>query len=144
MDKTSDEKFYSELDSHQQSVHCSKDLQPPYEFYQTGIGNAENGILSSLFAFLKNRNGGEVVAVIAIIMLSGVAKEFIRNKNNGFDSFAIIGCFVIASMIFALGLLAMLRATKFNNAKNTQEKQGEETQPGISSERTNKNGNPPG
>jgi len=142
MNKTSDEKIINEPDCYRQSVNYSNGSEPPYEIYTDGIIEIEKGRLSSLLAFLIKRNGGEVVAAIAIIVLSGIAKEFISQKDDGFDGFALIGCFVIASMIFTLGLLAMLRATKFSHAKNTEEQQSEKTKPGISSERTDKNGAP--
>ncbi len=113
---------------------------PPYEFYEKGVNEA--GWFTVILAFMENRTGGEVVAVVAILALFGIAKEFIRNRNDDFDGFALAGCLVSAAMIFALGLLAILRATKTKYAEETQEKQGK-TQPEVGDERENENGATP-
>lgn len=140
MNKTSDEKIINEQDSHQQTFYCYKDLQPRYEFYGKGLNEVKISFFSSLLAFLENRNGGEIVTAVSIIFLSLIAKEFISNRNDGFDCFALIGSLTIALMIFILALIPFLRAIKFNHAKNTQEQQSEKTQLGISRKCTNKNG----
>jgi hypothetical protein len=81
-----------------------------------------------------------VVAIAAIAALFGIAIEFIRNKNDDPDKFTLVASLITAAMIFIIGLLAMLRATKVRNAEDTQEKQGQKTQSGIGLERTHENG----
>lgn len=81
-----------------------------------------------------------MVAVVAILVLFGIAREFIRSRKDGFDSFALVGCFITSAMIFLIGLLAMLRATKAKHAEDTQEKQSEKTQLRVGNERTHENG----
>ena len=144
MNKTTDENITSELDSHQQTFYCSKNAQPPYEFYVKNINEAKNGFFSSLLALLENRNGSEIVVAVSIIFLFLIAKEFISNRIDGFDSFALIGSLTIASMIFVLAFIALLRAIKINHAKNTKEKQSKKTELRVSSERTNEDGIAPG
>ena len=117
-------------------------LEPPFEFYKTGINKVVRG--SSFLAFLNERRGGEAVAIIALLALCLVAREFIRSKNDGFDSFALVGSLITVAMIFIIGLLAMLRITKSKHAEDTQEKQSDKTQPGIGTKYTNENGNHPG
>jgi len=141
MDKTTEGQTNNELGPRQQSYHSCREPQPPFEFYETGINEIARGSL--ITAFLK-RSGSELVTVIAILALCAIARDFIRSKNDGFDSFALVGCLILATMIFVIGLLAMLRATKANNAKDTQEKQSDETQSGVGTKYTNENGNHPG
>jgi hypothetical protein len=138
------DKHIDAQDSCKQPFNCLKDLQPLYQFYKNGISEEKNNKLSSFWDFLKNRTSGELVAGVAIICLSGIAKEFISNRNDGFDSFAFIGFLITVLLIFVLALIALLRATKFNHAKNTKEKQSEKTQLRVSSERTNEDGIAPG
>ena len=118
-----------------------RESRPPFEFYETGINKVIRS--SSLLAFLKEGRGGEAVAVIAILALCIIARDFIRSKNDGFDFFALIGCLITVAMIFVIGLLAMLRATKSKHAEDTQENQSYKTQPGVGKKRTNENGNHP-
>ena len=140
MDEASKGQNNNELEPRQQSYHCCGQSRPPYELYETGINAVGRGWITSILAFLKNRGGGEVLAIVAILVLFGIAREFIRSRKDGFDSFALVGCLVTTAMIFVIGLLAMLRATKSKHAENTQEKQSEKTQPGVGNERTNENG----
>ena len=135
MDKTSKGQTNSDLESHQQSSFDIGGRQPPYEFYEKGVNK-----VAPILSFLKNRSGGEVVAIAAIFALFGIAIEFIRNKNDDPYQLTLVASLITAAMIFVIGLLAMLRATKVNNAEDTQEKQSQETQYGISDERTNENG----
>ena len=80
------------------------------------------------------------MAIAAILALFGIAREFIRNKNDGLDNLTLAASLITAAMIFVIGLLAMLRATKVSNVEDTQEKQSKKAQSGISIERANKNG----
>ena len=141
MDKTTEGQSNNVPESRQQSYNSGVDSRPSFEFYETGINEVTKG--SFLLAFLK-RGGGEAVSVIAILALCAIAREFIRSKNDGFDSFAIIGCLITTVMIFVIGLLAMLRATKSKHAKDTQENQSDKTQSGVGTKYTNENGNHPG
>lgn len=81
-----------------------------------------------------------MVAIAAIVALFGIAREFIKNKNDDPDKLTLAAPIITAAMIFIIGLLAMLRATKVKNAEDTQEKQGQKTQPGTGLERTHENG----
>ncbi len=115
---------------------------PPYEFYQKGINEAGRGWVTAILAFMKNRTGGEVVAVVSILVLWRIASELIKEKS-GLDSMTLVGCLAVAIMIFILGLLATIRVTKAKYAEDTQEKQGEKTQPGVGDERKKENGATP-
>lgn len=143
MDDASKGQNNNGLEPRQQLYHCCGQSRPPYELYETGINEVGRSCIKSILAFLKNRGGGEVVAFVAILVLFGIAREFIRSRKDGFDSFALVGCLVTAAMIFLIGLLAMLRATKAKHAEDTQEKQSEKTQPGVGNKRTNENGTAP-
>jgi hypothetical protein len=134
----------SELESRQQSSHDGGGRQPHYEFYEKGINEIERGWIAPILSFLKNRGGSEVLAMAAILALFGIAREFIKNKNDDPDNLTLAAPLITAAMIFVIGLLAMLRATKVLDVKDTQEKQSQKTQSGISNERTNKNGSSPG
>jgi len=140
MDKASKGHTNSIQESHQQSSYDGGGRQPPYEFYEKGINEIERGWIAPILSFLKNRSGGEVVAIAAILALFGITREFIRNKNDDPDKLTLVASLITAAMIFVIGLLAMLRATKVRNAEDTQEKQSQKTQSGISYERTHKNG----
>jgi prolipoprotein diacylglyceryltransferase len=142
MDKTSKGQINSELESRQQSSHDSGGRQPPYELYEKGI--IERGWIAPILSFLKNRGGGEVVAIAAIAALFGITIEFIRNKKDDPDKFTLVASLITAAMIFVIGLLAMLRATKVKNAEDTQEKQSQKTKSGISNECTHENGSSAG
>lgn len=83
------------------------------------------------------------MTVIAILALCAIAREFIRSKNDGFDTFALVGCLITTSMIFVIGLLAMLRTTKSKHAKDTEENQSVKAQPGVGDKHTNENGTYP-
>lgn len=130
----------SASESHQQSPHDGGGRQPSYEFYEKGINEIERGWIVPILSFLKNRAGGEVVAIAAIFALFGIAREFIKNKNDDPDNLTLAAPLITAAMIFVIGLLAMLRATKVLDVEDTQEKQSQKTQSGISNERTNENG----
>ena len=119
MDKASEGQTNHVLETRQQSYHSCVESQPSFEFYETGINEIVRGSL--IPAFLKRR-GSELVTVIAILALCAIAREFIRS-NDGFDIFVLVGCLITTSMIFVIGLLAMLRATKSKHAKDTQENQ---------------------
>jgi len=140
MDKAPKGQTNSVLESHQQSSHDGGGARPSYELYKTGINEIGRGWIASILAFLKNRGGGEVVAIAAVLALFGITREFIRNKNDGLDNLTLVASLITAAMIFVIGLLAMLRATKVRNAEDTQEKQGQKTQSGIGLERTHENG----
>jgi len=140
MDKASKGQTNSVLESRQLSTHGAGGACPPYELYKTGINEIGRGWIAPILAFLKNRGGGEVVAIAAILALFGIAREFIRNKNDGLDNLTLVASLITAAMIFVIGLLAMFRATKVRNAEDTQEKQGQKTQSGIGLERTHENG----
>jgi len=140
MDKALKGQTNSVPESRQQSSHDGGGTQPPYEFYETGINEIERGWIAPILSFLKNRGGGEVVAIAAVLALFGIAREFIRNKNDDPDRLTLVASLITAAMIFVIGLLAMLRATKVSNAEDTQEKQGQKTQSGIGLECTHENG----
>jgi len=142
MDKASKGQTNSVLESRQQSSHNGGGIRPSYEFYEKGINEIERGWIAPILSFLKNRSGGEVVAIAAIFALFGIAREFIKNKNDDPDNLTLAAPLIIAAMIFVIGLLAMVRATKVKNAEDTQEKQGQKTQSGIGLERTHENGSP--
>jgi hypothetical protein len=127
-------------ESRQQLSHDGGDRQPSYEFYEKGINEIERGWIAPILSFLKNRGGGEVVAIAAIFALFGIAREFIKNKNDDPDNFTLVASLITAAMIFVIGLLAMLRATKVRNAEDTQEKQGQKIKSGIGLECTHENG----
>ena len=112
---------------------------PPYEFYQESINEAGRGWITAILAFMKDRAGGEVVAVVAILALWRIATELIRQKS-GLDTMTLAGCLAVATLIFVIGLLAMLRVTKAKHAKDTQENESEKAQPRVGNERTNENG----
>jgi hypothetical protein len=131
------------LEPRQQSSHGCGESRPPYELYETGISEVGRGWIAPILAFLKNRGGGEVVAVVAILALWGIATEFIKKNSNALDSITLAGSLLTAAMIFVIGLLAMLRATKAQDAENTQESQSETPQPGVGNERTDENGATP-
>jgi prolipoprotein diacylglyceryltransferase len=124
----------------QQSSHDGE-RQPPYELYKTGINEIERGLIAPILSFLRNRSGGEVVSIAAILALFGISIEFVRNKNNDPDKLTLVAALITAAMVFVIGLLAMLRATKVLDVEDTQEKQSQKTQSGVSHERTNENGN---
>ena len=84
-----------------------------------------------------------MVAVVAILALWGIATEFIKKKSNGLDSITLAGSLLTAAMIFVIGLLAMLRATKAQDAEDTQQNESEKAQPGAGNERTHENGATP-
>jgi len=107
----------------------------------SGINEIARGSL--ITAFLK-RGSSDLVAVIAILALCVIAREFIRSTNEGFNSLALVGSFIPTAMIFVIGLLATLRATKSKHVKDTQEKQNDKTQPGVGKKCTNENGDHPG
>lgn len=140
MDKASKGQTNSVQESRQQSSHDGGGIQPSYELYEKGINEIERGWIAPILSFLKNRGGGEVVTIAAIVALFGIAREFIRNNNDGLDNLTLIASLITTAMIFVIGLLAMFRATKVRNAEDTQEKQGQKTQSGIGLERTHKNG----
>ena len=140
MDKASEGQINNELEPRRQSYHGCRESRPSFEFYKTGINEIERGSL--ITAFLK-RSGSELVTMIAILALCVIAREFIRSKNDGFDSFALVGCLITTSMIFVIGLLAMLRATKSKHAKDTQENQNDTAQSGVGTKYTNENGTYP-
>jgi hypothetical protein len=140
MDKASKGQTNSDPESRQQSSRYGGGRQPHYEFYEKGINGIERGWFAPILSFLKNRSGGEVVSIAAILALFGIAREFINNKNDDPDNLTLAASLITAAMIFVIGLLAMLRATKVLDVKDTQEKQSQKTQSGISNERTNENG----
>lgn len=140
MDKAPKGKPNSALESRQQSSHDGGGIQPPYELYKNGINEIERGWIALILSFLKNRGGGEVVTIAAILALFGITIEFIRNKNDDPDKLTLVASLITAAMIFIIGLLAMLRATKVRNAEDTQEKQSQKTQSGVGLERTHENG----
>lgn len=139
MDKAPKGQTNSVPESRHQSSH-DEGRQPHYEFYEKGINEIERGWIAPILSFLKNRGGGEVVAIAAIFALFGIAREFIRNKNDDPDKLTLVASLITAAMIFIIGLLAMLRATKVINAEDTQEKQSQKTQSGVGLERTHENG----
>ena len=128
------------LESRQQSSHSCRESRPPYEFYEKGIEKVGKGWIQPILAFLTDRSGGEVVAIAAILALFGIAREFIRNRNDGLDSFALIGSVVTIATIFLIVVLVMLRTVKAKHAKDTKENKSQKAQPGIGDERTHKNG----
>jgi len=140
MDKASKGQTNSVLESRQLSTHRAGGACPPYELYKTGINEIGRGWIAPILSFLKNRGGGEVVAIAAILALFGIAREFIRNKNDGLDNLTLAASLITAAMIFVIGLLAMLRATKVSNVEDTQEKQSKKAQSGVSHKRTHENG----
>ena len=140
MNKASKGQTNRVLESRQLSNHDGGGARPPYELYETGINEIGRGWIAPIFAFLKNRGGSEVVTIAAVLALFGIAREFIRNKDDGLDNLTLAASLITAAMIFVIGLLAMLRATKVRNAEDTQEKQSQKTQSGVSHERTHKNG----
>ena len=144
MDKASEGQTNSELEPRQQSFYYGGGRQPPYEFYEKGINEIERGWIAPILSFLRNRSGGEVVAIAAIFALFGITREFIKNKNDDPDNLILAAPLITAAMIFVIGLLAMLRATKVLDVEDTQEKQSQKTQSGISNERTNTNGSSAG
>ncbi len=88
---------------------------------------------------MKDRADGLVVAIVAILLLWRIATELIEQKS-GLDAMTLAGCLAVATMIFVIGLLAMLRVTKAQYAKDTQENQSQKAQPRVGNERTNENG----
>lgn len=140
MDKASEGQANNVLEPRQQSYHSCRESRPSFEFYETGINEIVRGSL--IHAFLK-RGGSELVTVIAILALCAIAREFIRSKNDGFDIFALVGCLITTSMIFVIGLLAMLRTTKSKHAKDTEKNQNDKAQPGVGDKHTNENGTYP-
>ena len=138
MEKAPKGQTNSDLESRQQSSHDGGEIRPPYELYEKGI--IERGWIAPILSFLRNRGGGEVVTIAAIFALFGIAREFIRNKNDEPDKLTLVASLITAAMIFIIGLLAMFRATKVRNAEDTQEKQGQKTQSGVGLERTHENG----
>ena len=144
MDKASKGQPNSATESRQQSSHDGGGRQPHYEFYEKGINEIERGWIAPILSFLRNRSAGEVVTIAAIVALFGIAREFIKNKNDDPDKLTLAAPLIIAVMILAIGLPAMYRATKVLDVKDTQEKQSQKTQSGISNERTNENGSSAG
>lgn len=140
MDKAHEGQSDNPLEAGQES---SANSHPPYELYETSITEAGRAWIAPILAFLKNRGGGEVVAVVAILALWGIATEFIKKKSNGLDSITLAGSLLTAAMIFVIGLLAMLRATKAQDAEDTQQNESEKAQPGVGNERTDENGTTP-
>ena len=140
MDGTSEEQTNNGLESQQQTSHSCKEKRPPYELYEKGIEKVGKGWIQPILAFLTDRSGGEVVAITAILALFGIAREFIKNRNDGLDSLALIGSLVTAAMIFLIVVLAMPRTTKAKHVKDTQKDESQKTQPGIGRKRTHENG----
>ena len=140
MDKAPKGQTNSVLETRQLSTHGSGGARPPYELYETGVNEIGRGWIAPILTFLKNRGGGEVVTIAAVLALFGIAREFIRNNNDGLDNLTLVASLITTAMIFVIGLLAMLRATKVRNAEDTQEKQSQKTQSGIGLERTHENG----
>ena len=58
------------------------------------------------------------------------------------DNLTFAASLITTAMIFIIGLLAMLRATKVRNAEDTQENQSHKAQSGVGHERTHENGSP--
>jgi len=127
----------------QRSSHNSEQFQPDYEFYETGVNEVERGWIKPILAFLNHRAGGEVVALVSILALWRIASELIKEKS-GLDGITLAGCLAVTIMIFVIGLLAMLRATKAKHAEDTQENQSKKTQPRVGNKCENKNGATPG
>jgi len=140
MDGTSEGQTNNGLEPRRHTSHSCKELRPRYELYEKGVENVAKGWMQPILAFLKDRSGGEVVAVAAIAALFGIAREFIRNRNDGLDSLALIGSLVTIATIFLIVVLEMLRTTKAKHAKDTQENESQKTQPGIGRKRTHENG----
>ena len=140
MEKASKGQTNSVPESRQQSSHDGGGKQPSYELYEKGINEIERGWIAPFLSFLRNRSAGEVVTIAAIVALFGIAREIIKNKNDDPDKLTLAAPIIIAVMILAIGLPAMYRATKVLDVKDTQEKQSQKTQSGISNERPNENG----
>ncbi len=86
MNKASKGQTNRVLESRQLSNHDGGGARPPYELYETGINEIGRGWIAPIFAFLKNRGGSEVVTIAAVLALFGIAREFIRNKDDGLDT----------------------------------------------------------
>lgn len=135
-------KRYKKPEIPEQPFNGSRKLLPPYKFYQRGINEAGTIWIKPILAFMKDRAGGEVVAVVVILALWGVASEFIKGKSS-LNIMALAGCLVVTTMIFVIGLLAMLRVTKAQYVEDTKENQSEKTQPGVGNECAKENGATP-
>lgn len=133
MDKTAQGRTNNGREAGQQSLHGCGRSRPPYEFYETGISEVGRGWIVALLAFLKNRAGGEVVAVVAILVLWRIASELIKEKS-GLDGMALAGCLAVGIMIFVIGFLAMLRATKEPHVADSEKHESQKAKPGSSNE----------
>lgn len=114
---------------------------PPYEFYQKGLNQAN--WISTIVAFMQHRTGGEVVAVVTILVLYLIASLFAEEKGKGCDSKTLAFYLAIATMVFIVGLVATLRATKGNNVEDTQKNQRETNKPDLGNGCSQQNGSAP-
>ena len=144
MSQATEEKTSNGLQSGGQTFSSCGESGPPYELYGTGISEAGRGWLQPVLVSLKDRSGGEVVAVVAVVVLGGIVEEFVRNRGNGFDSFALIGSLVGIAAILAITILVVFGATKTKHVTHTQEDQSKETESGVGSEGSREDGGTPG
>lgn len=118
--------------SHKHSYDREKQ-RPDYKFYRKGINQAREEWITTILAFIQKRTGGEVVVLVAILALWRIASELIKERSSLYGM-TLAGCLSVATMIFTIGLLAMLRVTKGKHAEDTQENQSKTPQPGVSNE----------
>ncbi len=128
------------LDSHERAFPSCDQSRPPYELYEKGVNEFERGWIGLVLAFLKDRSGGEVVTIAAILALFGIARAFIGNGNDGLDGLELIGALVAAALILAVAALAIRQTTKAKHATHTQENQSKETQSGVGVESPHEDG----
>ena len=143
MSQTTEEKTNNGLESPRPTYHSYGESRPPFELYDPGISEAGRGWIQPILAFLKDRNGGEVVAIAAIFALYGIAKEFIRNRNDGLDRLTLIGTLFSIVTILAVVILVIYRTTKAKHATHTQEDKSQKAEPGVGIEGENEDGGNP-
>jgi len=123
--------------NHPQPVSGNGRGRPPYEFYHKGINQ------EAIIAFLQNRAGGEVVAIVTILVLYLVTSLFIENKGKCFDGKTLVAYLVVSSMIFIIGLVATIRATKSKNVEDTQKNRRKTNKSEASNRCSQQNGSSP-
>jgi len=142
MNSENEEKTGKKLEISEQPHRIRKKSQPDYEFFYEGIKETDRNWITAIFSFMKNRTGGEVVTILSVVALWRIVSSLIKEKS-GLDGMTLTGCLAVSTMIFIIGLLAMLRVTKQKHAKNTQERKSKTSQSGVSTECPRNNGAAP-
>jgi len=110
-------------------VDASKEAIPPYQFYARGITQPDAAWLAAMLGFLKDKGGGDLASVVSLLVLGRIACEAIRRLGQGPNGMLLAACIIAALMIFTIGLLAILRATKEHNVKSAKEDKGRAIEP---------------